>query len=186
MEELFETFQDEMGLSNVEDDGPEEEERAAEPRPSFNTPQALRFEEPLANLLNEQHRTVKEQLEQLKMKKSSGRQQQEVERVKPQPEKVHQTLTLDPVQRGRLQQQMQQHVQLLTQIHLLASSNPNLSSEASTTRIFLVRFQVSFTLKTWASVSLGVTSPRWSPSTTYISSSLRHVLAAIPAASCVC
>ncbi|XP_032701040.1 GON-4-like protein isoform X7 [Lontra canadensis] len=32
---------------------------------------------------------------------------------------------------------MQQHVQLLTQIHLLASSNPNLSSEASTTRIFL-------------------------------------------------
>lgn len=35
-------FQDEMGLSNVEDDGPEEEERAAEPRPSFNTPQALR------------------------------------------------------------------------------------------------------------------------------------------------
>ncbi|EFB14300.1 hypothetical protein PANDA_018252, partial [Ailuropoda melanoleuca] len=137
MEELFETFQDEMGLSNVEDDGPEEEERAAEPRPSFNTPQALRFEEPLANLLNEQHRTVKEQLEQLKMKKSSGRQQQEVERVKPQPEKVHQTLTLDPAQRGRLQQQMQQHVQLLTQIHLLASSNPSLSSEASTTRIFL-------------------------------------------------
>ncbi|CAK7309638.1 GON-4-like protein [Vulpes lagopus] len=137
MEELFETFQDEMGLSNVEDDGPEEEERVAEPRPSFNTPQALRFEEPLANLLNEQHRTVKEQLEQLKMKKSSGRQQQEVEKVKPQSEKVHQTLTLDPAQRGRLQQQMQQHVQLLTQIHLLASSNPNLNSEASTTRIFL-------------------------------------------------
>ncbi|XP_039107256.1 GON-4-like protein isoform X2 [Hyaena hyaena] len=137
MEELFETFQDEMGLSNVEDDGPEEEERVAEPRPSFNTPQALRFEEPLANLLNEQHRTVKEQLEQLKMKKSSGRQQQEAERVKPQSEKVHQTLTLDPAQRRRLQQQMQQHVQLLTQIHLLASSNPNLTSEASTTRIFL-------------------------------------------------
>ncbi|XP_072589673.1 GON-4-like protein isoform X8 [Vulpes vulpes] len=137
MEELFETFQDEMGLSNVEDDGPEEEERVSEPRPSFNTPQALRFEEPLANLLNEQHRTVKEQLEQLKMKKSSGRQQQEVEKVKPQSEKVHQTLTLDPAQRGRLQQQMQQHVQLLTQIHLLASSNPNLNSEASTTRIFL-------------------------------------------------
>lgn len=31
------------------------------------------------------------------------------------------------------------HVQLLTQIHLLASSNPALSSEASTTRMFLVR-----------------------------------------------
>ncbi|KAM5256824.1 GON-4-like protein isoform 2-T2 [Ctenodactylus gundi] len=137
MEELFETFQDEMGFSNMEDDGPEEEERPAESRPNFNTPQALRFEEPLANLLNEQHRTVKELLEQLKMKKSSAKQQQEVEKLKPQTEKVHQTLFLDPTQRKRLQQQMQQHVQLLTQIHLLATSNPNLSSEASTTKIFL-------------------------------------------------
>ncbi|XP_047418552.1 GON-4-like protein isoform X8 [Sciurus carolinensis] len=126
-----------MGFSNMEDDGPEEEERVAESRPNFNTPQALRFEEPLANLLNEQHRTVKELLEQLKMKKSSAKQQQEVERLKPQSEKVHQTLVLDSVQRKRLQQQMQQHVQLLTQIHLLAISNPNLSLEASTTRIFL-------------------------------------------------
>ncbi|XP_048670674.1 GON-4-like protein isoform X4 [Marmota marmota marmota] len=137
MEELFETFQDEMGFSNMEDDGPEEEERVAESRPNFNTPQALRFEEPLANLLNEQHRTVKELLEQLKMKKSSAKQQQEVERLKPQSDKVHQTLILDSAQRKRLQQQMQQHVQLLTQIHLLAISNPNLSLEASTTRIFL-------------------------------------------------
>ncbi|PNJ56661.1 GON4L isoform 7 [Pongo abelii] len=137
MEELFETFQDEMGFSNMEDDGPEEEERVAEPRPNFNTPQALRFEEPLANLLNEQHRTVKELFEQLKMKKSSAKQLQEVEKVKPQSEKVHQTLILDPAQRKRLQQQMQQHVQLLTQIHLLATCNPNLNPEASTTRIFL-------------------------------------------------
>lgn len=36
-------FQDEMGFSNMEDDGPEEEERATESRPSFNTPQALRY-----------------------------------------------------------------------------------------------------------------------------------------------
>ncbi|XP_036019278.1 GON-4-like protein isoform X2 [Mus musculus] len=145
MEELFETvqsvvpskFQDEMGFSNMEDDGPEEEERATESRPSFNTPQALRFEEPLANLLNERHRTVKELLEQLKMKKPSVRQQPEVEKLKPQEEAAHQTLVLDPAQRSRLQQQMQQHVQLLTQIYLLTTSNPNLSSEASTTRIFL-------------------------------------------------
>uniref|UniRef100_A0A8C2NDI1 Myb-like domain-containing protein n=1 Tax=Capra hircus TaxID=9925 RepID=A0A8C2NDI1_CAPHI len=124
MEELFETFQDEMGFSNMEDDGPEEEERVAEPRPNFNTPQALRFEEPLANLLNEQHRTVKELLEQLKMKKSSAKQQQEVERVK-------------TLKGHRVHVCMAQHVQLLTQIHLLASCNPSLSSEASTTRIFL-------------------------------------------------
>ncbi|XP_076429784.1 GON-4-like protein isoform X7 [Peromyscus maniculatus bairdii] len=137
MEELFETFQDEMGFSNMEEDGPEEEERVPESRPDFNTPQTLRFEEPLANLLNERHRTVKELLEQLKMKKSSSKPQPEVERLKPQKETVHQALILDTAQRSRLQQQMQQHVQLLTQIHLLTTSNPNLSSEASTTRVFL-------------------------------------------------
>ncbi|XP_014816798.1 PREDICTED: GON-4-like protein isoform X1 [Calidris pugnax] len=136
MEELFETFQDEMGFSNMEDEGPEDED-VTESRPNFNTPQALRFEEPLANLLNEQHRTVKEQLEQLRMKKSSIKPPQEVEKSKPQNEKPLQSLVLDSAQRKRLQQQMQQHVQLLTQIHLLASSNPALSSEASTTRMFL-------------------------------------------------
>ena len=75
---------------------------------SSHLPVGDRFEKPLANLLNEQHRTVKELLEQLKMKKSSAKQQQEVERVKLQREKVHQTLILDPAQRRRLQQQMQQ------------------------------------------------------------------------------
>lgn len=72
------------------------------------SPRGCRFEEPLANLLNEQHRTMKELLEQLKMRKSSARQQQEAERVKPQPEKAQQTLILDPAQRQRLQHQMQQ------------------------------------------------------------------------------
>uniref|UniRef100_A0A8C0AS19 GON-4-like protein n=1 Tax=Buteo japonicus TaxID=224669 RepID=A0A8C0AS19_9AVES len=142
MEELFETVSDkfgidEMGFSNMEDEGPEDDENVTESRPNFNTPQALRFEEPLANLLNEQHRTVKEQLEQLRMKKSSIKPPQEIEKSKPQNEKPLQSLVLDSMQRKRLQQQMQQHVQLLTQIHLLASSNPALSSEASTTRMFL-------------------------------------------------
>ncbi|XP_068778360.1 GON-4-like protein isoform X2 [Struthio camelus] len=137
MEELFETFQDEMGFSNMEDEGPEDEDNVTESRPNFNTPQALRFEEPLANLLNEQHRTVKEQLEQLRIKKSSTKPPQEIEKSKPQNEKPLQSLVLDSMQRKRLQQQMQQHVQLLTQIHLLASSNPALNSEASTTRMFL-------------------------------------------------
>ncbi|KAK2518164.1 hypothetical protein Q9233_012675, partial [Columba guinea] len=42
MEELFETFQDEMGFSNMEDEGPEDEDNVTESRPNFNTPQALR------------------------------------------------------------------------------------------------------------------------------------------------
>ncbi|POI34514.1 hypothetical protein CIB84_001734 [Bambusicola thoracicus] len=108
MEELFETFQDEMGFSNMEDEGPEDEDNITESRPNFNTPQALRFEEPLANLLNEQHRTVKEQLEQLRMKKSSIKPPQETEKSKPQNEKPLQSLVLDCAQRKRLQQQMQQ------------------------------------------------------------------------------
>ncbi|NXR35207.1 GON4L protein, partial [Zosterops hypoxanthus] len=95
------------------------------------------FEEPLANLLNKQHQTVKEQLEQLKMRKSSIKASQETEKSKPPNEKPLQSLVLDSAQRKRLQQQMQQHVQLLTQIHLLASCNPDLSSEASTTQMFL-------------------------------------------------
>ncbi|XP_001367046.1 GON-4-like protein isoform X1 [Monodelphis domestica] len=137
MEELFEPFQDEMGFSTIEDKGPKKEDSVTESRPSFNTPQALRFEEPLANLLNEQHRTVKELLEQLRMKKSSTKQQPEAERPKPQSDKAQQTLILDASQRKRLQQQMQQHVQLLTQIYLLSSANPSLSSEANTTKMFL-------------------------------------------------
>ncbi|KAL8184414.1 UNVERIFIED_CONTAM: hypothetical protein K2H54_016443, partial [Gekko kuhli] len=186
MEELFETFQDEMGFSNVEDEGPEDEDSTAEARPTFNTPQVLslfwngrswqereepnsglphvtlpasllvnpacvvaavgvrvsspvsvRFEEPLANLLNEQHRTVKEQLEQLRMKKAVAKPPLEAEPSKPPPCKKPPVLTLDARQRKKLQHQMQQHVQLLTQVHLLCSSIPSLSSEASTTQLFL-------------------------------------------------
>ncbi|XP_064588360.1 GON-4-like protein [Zonotrichia leucophrys gambelii] len=137
MEELFETFQGEMGFSSVKDERPEDGEAVPESRPNFNTPQALRFEEPLANLLNKQHQTVKEQLEQLRIKKSSIKAPQESEKCKIPNEKPQHSLVLDSAQRRRLQQQMQQHVQLLTQIHLLASSNPALSSEASTTQMFL-------------------------------------------------
>lgn len=71
-------------------------------------PLSNRFEEPLANLLNEQHRTVKEQLEQLRMKKSALKPPQEMEKSKPASEKPLQSLVLDPAQRRRLQQQMQQ------------------------------------------------------------------------------
>ncbi|XP_029437111.1 GON-4-like protein isoform X2 [Rhinatrema bivittatum] len=141
MEELFETFQDEMGFSNLEDDGQEDEDSSPESHSNFNTPQAIRFEEPLANILNEQHRTVRQQLELLRLKKSVKQQQQtttvESEESKPQNEKATQILILDLGQKRRLQQQMQQHVQLLTQIHMLSSSNPSLGSEADTARMFL-------------------------------------------------
>lgn len=59
-------------------------------------------------MLNEQHRTVKEQLEQLRVKKSTVKLPQEMERSKLRSEKAAQSLALDPGQRKRLQQQMQQ------------------------------------------------------------------------------
>ncbi|KAE8589189.1 hypothetical protein XENTR_v10022908 [Xenopus tropicalis] len=146
MEELFETFQDEMGFSHVEEEGPDEDSNQ-EALPNFNTPQAIRFEEPLANLLNEQHRTVKAQLESLRLRKSLMKPQcQGADESTPAPEepkapppaKAAPVMFLDETQRRRLQQQMQQHVQLLTQMHLLTCQNHQLSQQADLSRMFLV------------------------------------------------
>lgn len=78
-------------------------------------PSLFRFEEPLANLLTEQHRTVKAQLEYLRMRKSMMKadedkcpaREPETQRPPPTP-KVPPVLTLDTMQTKRLQQQMQQ------------------------------------------------------------------------------
>ncbi|XP_041429800.1 GON-4-like protein isoform X2 [Xenopus laevis] len=146
MEELFETFQDEMGFSHVDDEGPDEDSNQEAP-PSFNTPQAIRFEEPLANLLNEQHRTVKAQLEYLRLRKSLMKPQpQGTEESTPAPEepkapppaKAAPVMFLDVSQRQRLQQQMQQHVQLLTQMNLLTCHNQQLSQPAELSHMFLM------------------------------------------------
>nr|XP_061787204.1 GON-4-like protein isoform X2 [Nerophis lumbriciformis] len=52
------------------------------------------------------------------------------------------TLTLDTQHRSRLKQQLQQHVQLLTQIHLLTSPVDQLQSEAETTRHYLFELEM--------------------------------------------
>ncbi|XP_072284497.1 GON-4-like protein isoform X2 [Pyxicephalus adspersus] len=145
MEELFETFQDEMGLSHMEEEGPDDEDSNSDPLPDFNTPQAIRFEEPLANLLTEQHRTVKAQLEYLRMRKSMMKSDDEKSSARdpefhrpPPAAKSPSVLVVDALQRKRLTQQMQQHVQLLTQLHLLTFRNPHLSMESDTARLYLV------------------------------------------------
>ncbi|XP_069806817.1 GON-4-like protein isoform X2 [Dendropsophus ebraccatus] len=145
MEELFETFQDEMGISHLEDEGADDEDSNLELLPDFNTPQAIRFEEPLANLLTEQHRTVRAQLEYLRMRKSLMTKSEEEKLparesqppASPPNTKVPPIMSLDSAQRKRLQQQMQQHVQLLTQLHLLSFRNPKLSTEAETAHLYL-------------------------------------------------
>lgn len=145
MEELFETFQDEMGISQLEDEGADDEDSNVEPLPDFNTPQAIRFEESLASLLSEQHRTVRAQLEYLRMRKSLLTKTEEekvpakesLPPMSPPAPKRPPIMSLSPTQRKRLQQQMQQHVQLLTQLHLLSFRDPQLCAEADTAHMYL-------------------------------------------------
>ncbi|KAL4646704.1 GON-4-like protein isoform X1 [Arapaima gigas] len=146
MEELFETFQDELGMQEQDDEAHEEEEEKEEEfpppgAPKFNVPQAIRFEEPLANMLTERHRAAKEQLEALQQRRSVTENQSKVSHSPPAPQVLLVPppcpLILTVPQKLQLQQQIQQHVQLLTQVHMLSSSVKALESEASTTRHFL-------------------------------------------------
>ncbi|XP_069506054.1 GON-4-like protein isoform X2 [Ambystoma mexicanum] len=130
MEELFDTFQEDTSIISMNDDGQEDDEGSGPEASTFNTPQAIRFEEPLANMLTQQHMTVKNQLKMMRMKKANG--------TSFQSEKQPEILILDAEQQKRLQQQMQQHVQLLTQMQLLCSINSNLSAEAQSASIFLI------------------------------------------------
>ncbi|KAG7469500.1 hypothetical protein MATL_G00129530 [Megalops atlanticus] len=150
MEELFETFQDELGVQEHDEEGHEEEEEREEEvfpqaAPKFNVPQAIRFEEPLANMLTERHRTVKEQLEAIHQRRAMLESQARASQATPGPQVllVPQpcALILTHPQKLQLQQQIQQHIQLLTQVHMLCSPVESLQSEANTTQHFLSELQ---------------------------------------------
>uniref|UniRef100_A0A8P4KBN2 Si:dkey-27c15.3 n=1 Tax=Dicentrarchus labrax TaxID=13489 RepID=A0A8P4KBN2_DICLA len=81
-------------------------------------------------------RTVKQQLEFMKKRRQLGLQTHTLCNTHTHSPEPY-TLKLDGRQRSRLQQQLQQHVQLLTQVHLLSSPVAKLHSEAETTRQFL-------------------------------------------------
>ncbi|KAG5856478.1 hypothetical protein ANANG_G00008370 [Anguilla anguilla] len=149
MEELFETFQDELGVQERDEEGQEEEERSEKTSPQgapkFNVPQAIRFEEPLANMLTECHRAVKEQLEALHQRRALMESQARHSQSPPGPQVLLVpppcALVLSHTQKLQLQQQMQQHIQLLTQVHMLSSPVEALQSEASTALHFLSELQ---------------------------------------------
>ncbi|KAJ8287950.1 hypothetical protein COCON_G00006090 [Conger conger] len=149
MEELFETFQDELGVQEQDEEGQEEEERAEKispQAPKFNVPQAIRFEEPLANMLTECRRAVKVQLEALQQRRALMESQARgAAQNAPGPQVLLVpppcALILTPPQKLQLQQQIQQHIQLLTQVHMLSSPVEALQSEASTSRHFLSELQ---------------------------------------------
>ncbi|KAM8766703.1 uncharacterized protein gon4la isoform 1-T2 [Acanthopagrus schlegelii] len=136
MEELFETLKEDLAGQEVEDEGHEEEEEHQEEPHTVqtHTPEeqhdiGLTNDEvedgPITEL-----RTVKQQLEFMRRKRHTHTW---CSSQSPEPH----TLKLDGRQRIRLRQQLQQHIQLLTQIHLLSSPVAKLHSEAETTRQFL-------------------------------------------------
>ncbi|KAJ8273536.1 hypothetical protein GJAV_G00102720, partial [Gymnothorax javanicus] len=139
MEELFETFQDELLVQGQDEEGPEEEEEKEEEVPpqeasSFSIPQTVRFEDPPSTAPMERHRTVRQQLEAMRRRRA------ELESQAGGPVLLGRAcaLILTPAQTLQLQQQIQQHVQLLTQAHMLTSPVEALQSEAITSRVFLV------------------------------------------------
>ncbi|XP_068589286.1 GON-4-like protein [Cebidichthys violaceus] len=132
MEELFETLKEDLvAEQEVEDEGHEEEEEPQEECVQTHLSQEQHDsgprdeeDEPITEL-----RTVKQQVECMRKRRQLGL----TRTHSPEPY----TLKLSGQQRSRLQQQLQQHVQLLTQIHLLSSPVVKLKSEAETSRQFL-------------------------------------------------
>ncbi|XP_029918856.1 GON-4-like protein isoform X2 [Myripristis murdjan] len=144
MEELFETLKEDLAGQDLDDEGHEEEEEQQEETQAVHThiPQetivfAKAVEEPGAGPgPGAELRTVRQQLAWLQRRQRpsvSTQTQQHTPAESPEPY----TLRLDGRQKARLQQQLQQHVQLLAQIHLLSRPVARLHGEAETTRQFL-------------------------------------------------
>ncbi|XP_037532414.1 GON-4-like protein [Nematolebias whitei] len=143
LEELFETLQ--------EDDAPVEDEdvvASSATAPKFNVPQALRFEAPLAGMLTERRQTVRKQYEALQQRRAlqdttntSSPSPNTVASVLVQLDQNYPALHLNHTQKLQLQQQVQQHVQLLSQVHLLSHHIHALNYEANLTKHCLEELQ---------------------------------------------
>ncbi|XP_036929966.1 GON-4-like protein isoform X1 [Acanthopagrus latus] len=156
LDELFDTLQDEE-QQEEEQEEEEEEEAQTQIGPKFNVPQALCFEAPLASMLTERRRTVRKQYEALQqrralqdttnhcdnttLKDTPGPQPNSLTSIFVVPGRVCPTLHLDYNQKLQLQQQIQQHVQLLTQVHLLCRRVNTLNHEACITKHYLEELQ---------------------------------------------
>ncbi|XP_063754767.1 GON-4-like protein [Eleginops maclovinus] len=149
MEELFETLKEDLAGQEVEDEGHEEEEGPVHthtPEEQHNTGSADGEQEdrPITEL-----RTVKQQLALIRKKRQLGLHAHthcDTHSGTHSGTHTHctepHTLKLSVQQRSRLQQQLTQHVQLLTQIQLLSSPVPLLQSEADTCRHFLLELEL--------------------------------------------
>ncbi|XP_069372572.1 GON-4-like protein isoform X2 [Paralichthys olivaceus] len=140
MEELFETLKEDLAGQEGDDEGHEEEE---EPQDEIHPVQAHAQDQHSIGLVDEEDgpitelRTVKQQLAWMRNRRQTHP-LCNTHVYGPEPY----TLKLDRKQQSRLEQHLQQHVQLLSQIHLLSSPVTKLQSEAETTRQFLVELDV--------------------------------------------
>ncbi|XP_065813651.1 GON-4-like protein isoform X2 [Labrus bergylta] len=164
LDELFDTLQEEEEEEEEEQQVEEEEEESHQEShlesltgTKFNVPKALRFEAPLASMLTERRRTVRQQYEALQQKRAlqdTTNQQRNNTHLNHTPAPQSHTTTplqivspncppfqLDHTQKLQLQQQVQQHVQLLTQIHLLTYRLETLNHEACITKHYLEELQ---------------------------------------------
>ncbi|XP_030014835.1 GON-4-like protein isoform X2 [Sphaeramia orbicularis] len=161
LEELFETLREEqVSVREKEEEEEEEEEEEqgeavlAQAGPQFNIPQALRFEAPLADMITERRMTVRKQyeaqqqrralqdttnynLDHIHLKDAPSTQTDSDTPVLVLPGQVYPTLHLNHNQKQQLQQQIQQHIQLLTQVHLLSRNISALDHEAIISRRYL-------------------------------------------------
>ncbi|CAL8293125.1 unnamed protein product [Merluccius merluccius] len=145
MEELFETLKEDIVSQDCDDEGHEEEEEQQEHTPLLVESQ----DRPITEL-----RTVRQQLELMRRRRhtrNTHTRNTHTHNTHTHNTHTHDThthaaepltLTMEASQRTRLQQQLQQHVQLLLQVHLLASFVPQLQSEAVITKHFLVELDV--------------------------------------------
>ncbi|KAM9851947.1 LOW QUALITY PROTEIN: GON-4-like protein [Aulostomus maculatus] len=156
LEELFDTLQEKELVKPEEEE--EQQQASSQTGPKFNVPKALRFEEPLANMLTERRRTVRKQYEALQqrralqdttnhpsdnvdLKDSPCHQPKSGTSILVLPGRVYPALRLNYTQKLQLQQQIQQHVQLLTQVHLLSLHVNVLNHEACITKHYLEELQ---------------------------------------------
>nr|XP_057903381.1 GON-4-like protein isoform X1 [Doryrhamphus excisus]XP_057903382.1 GON-4-like protein isoform X1 [Doryrhamphus excisus]XP_057903383.1 GON-4-like protein isoform X1 [Doryrhamphus excisus]XP_057903384.1 GON-4-like protein isoform X1 [Doryrhamphus excisus] len=138
MEELFDTLKGDLGGQEVDEEGHEEEE------PQEDTPTPDKHMDTQACDVSKyghsgeaedgpirERRTVKQQLALIRSTQHT-----------PSTHTHTHTLMLDAQQRNTLEQQLQQHVQLLVELHLLTSPVEELHNEAESTRHFLFELDV--------------------------------------------
>ncbi|XP_070542012.1 GON-4-like protein [Ptychodera flava] len=131
LDELLETYgSGDFYDNNLIDDVLEEEQ-------SFNVPPAMTFEEPLSSLLSQQKETAEMQLKEHNERRRRRDASLLVNRTVRRDGGQQSVPTITLHEREQLQQQLQQHIQLLCQIYVLCQGQSTLEKEATQCRVYV-------------------------------------------------